>query len=87
MGKKQDAATATATEAVETVEMFSLKSICEELGVNQAGARRKLRSKLAKAEGAGFRWEFTAEQKAEVIAVLTAKAEKKEKAEAEAEAA
>ena len=57
------------------LDMITLKQICEELGINAAGARRKLRTKMGKSEG-DFRWEFTPEQAEEVKAILTAKAEK-----------
>ena len=89
MGKKKEAAvaettneTSAAENAAPAVETFTLKSICEELGLNPAAARRKLRAKFSKAEG-DFRWEFDAAGKAEVVAILTAKPEPKVKAEAE----
>ncbi len=90
MGKKKEVVEAVETnETDETValavETFTLKSICEELGMNPAAARRKLRSKFSKAEG-DFRWEFDADGKAEVVAILTAKPEPKAKAKAKAEA-
>ncbi len=62
------------TETTETLDMISLKQICEELGIKPAAARRKLRSKLEKSAG-DFRWEFTEEQAEEVKALLTAKSE------------
>lgn len=72
--------------AAPAVEMFTLKSICEELGLNPATARRKLRTKLPKTEGASFRWEFDADGKAQVVEILTAKPEPKAQAEDDEEA-
>lgn len=70
-----EAATATIT----------LSEICAELGIKPQGARVKLRRKMKEAKGEGFRWTFPIEQKAEIVALLTAKAEAKSKAKAKAE--
>lgn len=74
-----EAATATATATV------TLSEICAELGIKPQGARVKLRRKMKEAKGEGFRWTFPIEQKAEIVALLTAKAEAKSKAKAKAE--
>ncbi len=68
----------TKTEVVEN--RTTLKAICDELGLNSATARRKLRTKFQK--GSEFRWDFNDAEKAQVIEILTAKpvvAEKTEK--------
>lgn len=69
------------TEAVATpVETISLSEICAELGIKPQGARVKLRRKMKASKGEGFRWVFPIEQKDEIVAILTAKAEAKSKA-------
>ena len=74
------------TEAAETeVQTISLADICAELGIKPQGARVKLRRKMKEAKGEGFRWVFPLEQKDEIIALLTAKAEKKAEADEEAD--
>ncbi len=40
---------------------------------------------MKEAKGEGFRWTFPIEQKAEIVALLTAKAEAKSKAKAESD--
>lgn len=55
----------------------TLSEICAELGIKPQGARVKLRRKMKEAKGEGFRWTFPIEQKAEIIALLTAKAKAK----------
>ena len=75
------------TEAAETevVETISLADICKELGIKPQGARVKLRRKMKEAKGEGFRWTFPIEQKDEIVALLTAKAERKAKEEGDDE--
>lgn len=70
---------------VEAPTTVTLSEICAELGIKPQGARVKLRRKMKEAKGEGFRWTFPIEQKAEIVALLTAKAEAKSKAKAEAE--
>lgn len=67
------------TEAapVEAPTTITLSEICAELGIKPQGARVKLRRKMKEAKGEGFRWAFPIEQKAEIVALLTAKAEAK----------
>ena len=60
---------------------ITLSEICTELGIKPQGARVKLRRKLTGVKGDGFRWVFPIEQKDEIVALLTAKAERKVKAE------
>ena len=75
------------TEAapVEAPTTITLSEICAELGIKPQGARVKLRRKMKEAKGEGFRWAFPIEQKAEIVALLTAKAEAKAKAKAESD--
>lgn len=75
----------TEAATVEAPTTITLSEICAELGIKPQGARVKLRRKMKEAKGEGFRWTFPIEQKAEIIALLTAKAEAKAKAKAEAE--
>ena len=74
----------TEAATVEAPTTISLSEICAELGIKPQGARVKLRRKMKEAKGEGFRWTFPIEQKAEIVALLTAKAEAKAKAKAEA---
>ena len=74
----------TEAATVEAPTTISLSEICAELGIKPQGARVKLRRKMKEAKGEGFRWTFPIEQKAEIVALLTAKAEAKAKAQAEA---
>lgn len=53
---------------------ITLAEICAELDIKPANARVKLRRRLEKADGAGFRWVFPIEQKDEIVEMLTAKA-------------
>ena len=76
----------TEAATVEAPTTITLSEICAELGIKPQGARVKLRRKMKEAKGEGFRWTFPIEQKAEIIALLTAKAEAKSKSKAEAEA-
>jgi hypothetical protein len=75
------------TEAapVEAPTTITLSEICAELGIKPQGARVKLRRKMKEAKGEGFRWAFPIEQKAEIVALLTAKAKAKAKAKAESD--
>jgi len=73
----------TEAATVEAPTTITLSEICAELGIKPQGARVKLRRKMKEAKGEGFRWTFPIEQKAEIVALLTAKAEAKAKAEAE----
>lgn len=75
------------TEAapVEAPTTITLSEICAELGIKPQGARVKLRRKMKEAKGEDFRWAFPIEQKAEIVALLTAKAEAKAQAKAKAE--
>lgn len=75
----------TEAATVEAPTTITLSEICAELGIKPQGARVKLRRKMKEAKGEGFRWTFPIEQKAEIIALLTAKAEAKAKAKAKAE--
>lgn len=75
----------TEAATVEAPTTITLSEICAELGIKPQGARVKLRRKMKEAKGEGFRWTFPIEQKAEIVALLTAKAEAKSKAKAEAE--
>lgn len=75
----------TEAATVEAPTTVTLSEICAELGIKPQGARVKLRRKMKEAKGEGFRWTFPIEQKAEIVALLTAKAEAKAKAKAEAE--
>ena len=75
----------TEAATVEAPTTITLSEICAELGIKPQGARVKLRRKMKEAKGEGFRWTFPIEQKAEIIALLTAKAEAKAKATAKAE--
>ena len=72
------------TEATE-VNTISLADICKELDIKPQGARVKLRRKMKEAKGEGFRWTCPIEQKDEIIALLTAKPERKAKEESEDE--
>ena len=76
----------TEAATVEAPTTITLSEICAELGIKPQGARVKLRRKMKEAKGEGFRWTFPIEQKAEIVALLTAKAEAKAKAKAKAEA-
>lgn len=73
------------TEAATATATITLSEICAELGIKPQGARVKLRRKMKEAKGEGFRWTFPIEQKAEIVALLTAKAEAKSKAKAESD--
>ena len=75
------------TEAapVEAPTTITLSEICAELGIKPQGARVKLRRKMKEAKGEGFRWAFPIEQKAEIVALLTAKAEAKAESDDEEE--
>ena len=75
----------TEAATVEAPTTITLSEICAELGIKPQGARVKLRRKMKEAKGEGFRWTFPIEQKAEIVALLTAKAEAKAKAEAESD--
>ena len=75
----------TEAATVEAPTTVTLSEICAELGIKPQGARVKLRRKMKEAKGEGFRWTFPIEQKAEIVALLTAKAEAKSKAKAKAE--
>lgn len=75
----------TEAATVEAPTTITLSEICAELGIKPQGARVKLRRKMKEAKGEGFRWTFPIEQKAEIVALLTAKAEAKSKAKAKAE--
>lgn len=75
----------TEAATVEAPTTITLSEICAELGIKPQGARVKLRRKMKEAKGEGFRWTFPIEQKAEIVSLLTAKAEAKVKAKAEAE--
>ena len=75
----------TEAATVEAPTTVTLSEICAELGIKPQGARVKLRRKMKEAKGEGFRWTFPIEQKAEIVALLTAKAEAKAKAKTEAE--
>ena len=71
----------------EAVALIPLADICKELGIKPSAARIKLRKKLGNEnKGEGFRWSFTEEQKANVVATLTAKPAAKEAEEVEAQA-
>ena len=76
----------TEAATVEAPTTITLSEICAELGIKPQGARVKLRRKMKEAKGEGFRWAFPIEQKAEIVALLTAKAEAKAKAKAKAKA-
>lgn len=73
----------TEAATVEAPTTITLSEICAELGIKPQGARVKLRRKMKEAKGEGFRWTFPIEQKAEIVALLTAKAEAKAKAESD----
>ena len=75
----------TEATTVEAPTTITLSEICAELGIKPQGARVKLRRKMKEAKGEGFRWTFPIEQKAEIVALLTAKAEAKSKAKSKAE--
>ena len=75
----------TEAATVEAPTTITLSGICAELGIKPQGARVKLRRKMKEAKGEGFRWTFPIEQKAEIVALLTAKAEAKAKAKAESD--
>mgnify|MGYP001477584325 CR=1 FL=1 len=75
----------TEAATVEAPTTVTLSEICAELGIKPQGARVKLRRKMKEAKGEGFRWTFPIEQKAEIVALLTAKAEAKSKSKAKAE--
>jgi len=75
----------TEAATVETPTTITLSEICAELGIKPQGARVKLRRKMKSAKGEGFRWTFPIEQKDEIVAMLTAKAEAKSKKAAEAD--
>jgi hypothetical protein len=75
----------TEAATVEAPTTITLSEICAELGIKPQGARVKLRRKMKEAKGEGFRWTFPIEQKAEIVSLLTAKAEAKAKAKAESE--
>ena len=75
----------TEAATVEAPTTITLSEICSEVGIKPQGARVKLRRKMKEAKGEGFRWTFPIEQKAEIVALLTAKAEAKAKAEAESD--
>lgn len=75
----------TEAATVEAPTTITLSEICAELGIKPQGARVKLRRKMKEAKGEGFRWTFPIEQKAEIVALLTAKAEAKAKAKAESD--
>lgn len=75
----------TEAATVEAPTTITLSEICAELGIKPQGARVKLRRKMKEAKGEGFRWTFPIEQKAEIVSLLTAKAEAKAKADAESE--
>ncbi len=75
----------TEAATVEAPTTITLSEICAELGIKPQGARVKLRRKMKEAKGEGFRWTFPIEQKAEIVALLTAKAEAKSKAKAESD--
>lgn len=75
----------TEAATVEAPTTITLSEICAELGIKPQSARVKLRRKMKEAKGEGFRWTFPIEQKAEIVALLTVKAEAKSKAKAEAE--
>lgn len=64
----------TEAATVEAPTTVTLSEICAELGIKPQGARVKLRRKMKEAKGEGFRWTFPIEQKAEIVALLTAKA-------------
>lgn len=76
----------TEAATVEAPTTITLSEICAELGIKPQGARVKLRRKMKEAKGEGFRWTFPIEQKAEIVALLTAKAEAKAEAKAKAKA-
>lgn len=75
----------TEAATVEAPTTITLSEICAELGIKPQGARVKLRRKMKEAKGEGFRWTFPIEQKAEIVSLLTAKAEAKAKAKADSE--
>jgi hypothetical protein len=75
----------TEAATVEAPTTITLSEICAELGIKPQGARVKLRRKMKEAKGEGFRWSFPIEQKAEIVALLTAKAKAKAKAKAESD--
>lgn len=75
----------TEAATVEAPTTITLSEICAELGIKPQGARVKLRRKMKEAKGEGFRWTFPIEQKAEIVALLTAKAEAKAEAESDVE--
>lgn len=64
----------TEAATVEAPTTITLSEICAELGIKPQGARVKLRRKMKASKGEGFRWTFPIEQKAEIVALLTAKA-------------
>lgn len=70
----------TEAATVEAPTTITLSEICAELGIKPQGARVKLRRKMKASKGEGFRWVFPIEQKDEIVAILTAKAEAKSKA-------
>ncbi len=76
----------TEAATVEAPTTITLSEICAELGIKPQGARVKLRRKMKEAKGEGFRWTFPIEQKAEIVSLLTAKAEAKAEAKAKADA-
>jgi hypothetical protein len=76
----------TEAATVEAPTPITLSEICAELGIKPQSARVKLRRKMKDAKGEGFRWTFPIEQKDEIVAMLTAKAEAKSKKAAEADA-
>lgn len=76
----------TEAATVEAPTTVTLSEICAELGIKPQGARVKLRRKMKEAKGEGFRWTFPIEQKAEIVSLLTAKAEAKAEAKAKADA-
>lgn len=69
----------------EEVTTITLAEIAKELNIKPQSARVKLRKKLPGAKGDGFRWVFPIEEKAAIVELLTAKAERKAKEEAEDE--
>ena len=75
----------TEAATVEAPTTITLSEICAELGIKPQGARVKLRRKMKEAKGEGFRWAFPIEQKAEIVALLTAKAEAKAESDDEEE--
>lgn len=58
----------------EEIQVVTLAEICAELDIKPATARVKLRKRLEKADGAGFRWVFPVDQKDEIVDLLTKKA-------------